>query len=198
MKQILVVGEDALCCALGLKLVAIAMPGWTVSSAPINTRGVTKLLAALPRYVEQAKHVRPVLCLADTDRQCPVDMRTAWLPKNAPQGLHFRLAVPEAESWVLGDREAFADFFRISRQKIPVRPEELRDAKLEVLRLARISKVPRLRQEVVSSISPEKPGVGYNLHLCALVGGALSAARSAETVPSLRRAVERLSQFAAA
>ena len=49
MKQILVVGEDALCCALGLKLVAIAMPGWTVSSAPINTRGVTKLLAALPR-----------------------------------------------------------------------------------------------------------------------------------------------------
>lgn len=197
MKQILIVGEDALCCALGQKLVTEAMPGWEVSGDPINARGVTKLLAALPRYSDQARHVRPVLCVADTDRKCPVVIREQWMPKHAPEEFHFRLAVREAESWVLGDKEAFAKFFRISSQKIPSRPEELGDAKLEVLKLARMSKVRQLRQEVVTLDGPEKPGMGYNTHLCELVNGAWSAGKAAETVPSLRRAIVRLSQFAA-
>lgn len=195
MKQVQVVGEDALCCALGLKLIAAALPGWTASGEPINTKGVTKLLPALSRYAEQARHVRPVLCVADTDRRCPVEIRAAWLPSHAPSDLLFRLAVPEAESWVLGDRVAFSDFFQIPVKKIPDRPEELADAKAEVLRLARLSKARRLREEVVSSHHPQKPGVGYNTHLCSLVNGPWNARQAQETVPSLRRAVERLSQL---
>ena len=66
MKRILVVGEDALCCALGEKLVAAALPGWSLAGPAIDTKGVTKLIPALPRYSEQAQFVQPVLCIADT------------------------------------------------------------------------------------------------------------------------------------
>lgn len=190
------VGEDALCCALGQKLVEAAMPGWALSRAPINSRGITRLLPGLPRYAEQAKHVQPVLCVADTDEKCPVDMRAKWMPKHAPSGLLFRLAVPEAESWVLADRVAFADFFCVPMNKLPMRPECLADAKAELLRLARISKIRHIREEVVSSENLERQGVGYNTHLCSLIQGPWNANRASELAPSLGRAVQRLSEFA--
>ena len=43
MTQILVVGEDALCCALGERLVAACLPGWKLAQTSIDTKGVTKL-----------------------------------------------------------------------------------------------------------------------------------------------------------
>jgi hypothetical protein len=42
MKQILVVGEDPLTCALGERLVAELLPEWSVPFSPINTKGITK------------------------------------------------------------------------------------------------------------------------------------------------------------
>ena len=198
MKKLLVVGEDALCCALGIQIIRAAMPGWSASGEPINTGGITKLLPSLPRYANVAQHVWPVLCVADTDSQCPVALRRAWLPAHAPDSLLFRFAVPEAESWVLADREAVANFFRVPLGRISKAPEALADAKVEVLRLARMSKVRRLREEVVSASSPVKRGVGYNAHLCALVRDSWDASRAAERAPSLNRAIARLSAFAAA
>jgi hypothetical protein len=197
VNKLLVVGEDALCCALGIQLIRAAMPGWSSTGDPINTGGITKLLPSIPRYVKQAQHVWPVLCVADTDKKCPVDLRNAWLPAHAPQSFMFRLAVPEAESWVLADREAFADFFRVPLNKISAAPEKLPDAKVELLRLARMSKVRQLKDEVVSAASPVKRGVGYNTHLCTLVSKHWDAIRAAERAPSLSRALERLRAFAA-
>ena len=89
MKRILVVGEDALCCALGEKLVAAALPGWSLAGPAIDTKGVTKLIPALPRYSEQAQFVQPVLCIADTDGQCVKQ----WLQKNVPARSHKNMLV---------------------------------------------------------------------------------------------------------
>ncbi|MCU0763607.1 MAG: hypothetical protein MUF76_11745 [Hydrogenophaga sp.] len=197
MKKLLVVGEDALCGALGIQLIRAAMPGWIASGEPINTGGITKLLPSIARYVKQAQYVWPVLCVADTDKKCPVELRNEWLPPHAPNSFMFRLAVPEAESWVLADREAFAEFFRVPINKITAEPEKLADAKVELLRLARMSKVRSLKEEVVSATSPVKRGVGYNTHLCALVYKHWDAIRAAERAPSLSRAIERLHSFAA-
>ena len=110
MKRILVVGEDALSVALGERLVAAGLPGWEMPSPAINTGGVTKLVKALPRSIEQSRHVQPVLCVADTDGRCAVTLLGEWLPRTVPGHFMLRLAVSEAESWILADRSALADF----------------------------------------------------------------------------------------
>jgi len=195
VSQILVIGEDALSCVLGERMVAEILPDWTLSKPSINTRGITKLVASLPRYGQQATHVQPVLCIADTDGKCPVDLASSWLPMANSQRFLFRLAVSEAESWLLSDRQAAADFFGISVGRVPQQPDHLADPKREVLQLARKSTVRPLRQEVVSATDINKPGTGYNVHLCKFVAENWRATRAAEQSESLSKALRRLAEF---
>lgn len=195
MKRILVVGEDALSCALGERLVAQVLPTWSLAKASIDTKGISKLVLALPRYMQQAEHVQPVLCIADTDGQCPVELVSEWLPHGAGERFLFRLAVSEAESWLLSDREALAGFLGVSVAKLPQDPDRVADAKREVLRLAGPSRVRRIRQEVVSSFDSSKPGTGYNAHLCGFVRHHWRAPHAAGRSLSLSKAVDRLADF---
>ncbi len=197
MKQILVVGEDALCCALGERLFTICLPDWQLAQAAINTRGITKLVPALPRYLEQAQHIQPVLCIADTDGKCAADLLSAWLPPFAHENFLLRLAVTEAESWLIADQEGFAQEIAVPLNKLPQHPDEAVDPKRLVLSLARKSKKRVIRDEVVSPIDPSKPGSGYNLHLCAFVKTHWNARRAAQTSPSLARAINRLETLGA-
>lgn len=195
MSRILVVGEDALCCALGEKLVTDCLPDWQLSARPIDTKGVTKLIPALVRYQEQAQHIQPVLCIADTDRKCAVELLAAWLPRPHHERLLLRLAVTEAESWLIADREGFADAFQVPLNKLPQNPDEVDDPKRTVLTLARRSKQRLIRDEVVSAGDPSKQGTGYNTHLRNFVLDRWSAHRAAQISPSLRRAMNRLSML---
>lgn len=192
MRRILVVGEDALSGALGERLVAASLPGWVMPSPAINTGGVTKLVRALPRYIQQSRHVQPVLCVADTDGRCAVNLRDEWLPRGAPKRFLLRLAVSEAESWILADPSALADYFEIPAARIPPRPEELADPKRKLLHLARRSGRRLIRQEVVSAQDANTPGPGYNLHLRDFIAGHWDARRAAEHSPSLARALARV------
>jgi len=192
MKRILVVGEDALCCALGERLVADGLPGWHLARTSIDTKGVTKLVPALLRYVEQAKHVQPVLCIADTDGRCAVTLRSAWLPDRNLDGFVLRLAHSEAESWLLADREGFAKAMAVPLNKLPQNPDEESDPKRLVLSLVGRSKERLLRNEVISTTDPSKPGTGYNLHLSSFVRTQWNASRGAQCSPSLARALKRV------
>lgn len=196
MSTLLVVGEDSLCCALAERMVASAMPRWTLSLPPIDKEGVTKLRSALPRYAEQALHVQPVFCLADTDGQCAVEWLHQWRPSHAPTSLLVRLAVNEAEGWVLADRSAFARHMNVPSGKIPARVDELIDPKAVVLQLIGRSKSRRLRTEMISASDPTKQGTGYNLHLCHFVRNHWDCDRARELSPSLDRALRSLQSLA--
>jgi len=196
VNHILVVGEDALCCALGQRLVQACLPRWQLALPPIDTKGVTKLRAALPRYIELAQHVQPVLCIADTDGQCPVQLAQQWLPKTASRRLLLRLAVSEAESWALADAAAFASLFAVPLNKIPRKPDDVTDAKGAVLGLAKRSQKRVIRDEMISPFDSTKPGSGYNLHLCSFVTTHWDAGNAAANSPSLRRAMSRLKAMA--
>ncbi len=145
-------------------MVQHALPGWSLARAPINTGGITKFLPALGRYAQQAQHVQPVLCLADTDMRCAVQLKNQWMPASSTSDFLLRFAVSEAESWLLADREAIALFFGIAEANIPRNPESLDDPKLEILRLAKRSSAI-LRREMISPLDLQKPGSGYNVHL---------------------------------
>lgn len=191
------IGEDALTCAFGEQMIAQVLPRWSLARASINTRGITKLIPALPRYLQQAQYVQPVLCVADTDRKCPVELLKEWLPHGSVPSFLFRLAVSEAESWLLSDRESFAEFLGIPVRNLPADPDNLPDAKREVLRLARLSRNREVRNEVVSMLDPNKQGAGYNLHLCDFVQRRWKAVHASHRSRSLSKAVQRLAEFGA-
>ncbi|MFT3812529.1 MAG: hypothetical protein QM740_04030 [Acidovorax sp.] len=188
----LVVGEDALCCALGERLVAAMLPGWELAGPSIDTKGVTKLIAALPRYAVQAQHVQPVLCVADTDGQCVKQWLGQHLPRQAQGRFVLRLAVNEAESWLLADREGLAQGLQVASGKLPRQPDEVMDAKGVMLQMLGKSKLRHIRDEAVSRTNPARQGPGYNLHLCEFVHTAWSAERARQVSPSLARACEHL------
>jgi len=192
MKRILVVGEDALCCALGERLVGSGLPDWQLAQTSIDTRGVTKLKAALPRYLTQARHVQPVLCIADTDGQCPKQLLADWLSHPVHPSLLLRLAVTEAESWLLADRAGLATAFGIPVNKLPHSPDEVPDPKRLILHLAQRSKRRHIRDEVVSRTDSSRPGSGYNLHLATFVRQQWNIDNAIAHSPSLARAFKRL------
>lgn len=187
-----VIGEDGLTCALGERL-AIALTGAPLALAPINAGGVTKLKANIPRYMGMIK-LGPVLCIADTDRNCPVDLLSEWLPRGAPAGFMLRFAVSEAESWVLADPDAFAAFMKVPVSRVPRNPDDVQDPKREILALAARSTRRLIREEVVSDRDPSKQGVGYNVHLKDFVSQHWRPQVACEGSPSLARAMARLRQ----
>lgn len=192
MGQMYVIGEDALCCALGTRLV-IDVVGWSLAQPAVNTNGVTKLKKDLARYVSLTR-ICPVLCVADTDGGCASKLREQWLP-NPPGQFLLRLAVTESESWLMADHEALAAFLDVPESRFPDLPDEIDDAKRTILNLARRSKKRMIRQEVISSRDTNKPGNGYNLHLCDFVVRYWSPERAAQRSPSLARAMKRLTQL---
>lgn len=196
MRQIVLVGEDRLCCALGTRLLAHALPGWALATEPIDTGGVTKLRASLSRYVKVARHGPAVLCIADTDQACAVECVRDWLPNRTPPTFMLRLAVREAESWILADRQAMADHFRVPPKRIPANPDLCDDPKQDLLGLLNRFAPAHVRREMVSHVGGQsRRGSGYNAALQQFVQTSWQPARAVEGSPSLRRAVRRLSEL---
>lgn len=196
MSQVLVVGEDSLCCALGEKLVKVALPRWRLAGPLVNTKGVTKLVASMWRYAEQARYVQPVLCIADTDGQCAVDLLHTWLPPGDVSSFLLRLAVTEAESWVLADRSGFASTFQIPANKLPTAPDDVADPKRLLLSVMAKSKKRVFRDEMIAQTDASKPGSGYNLHLCDFVRSRWDVEQARAFSPSLNRAYARIQRLA--
>src|SRR5690606_24924027 len=111
-----VIGEDGLCCSLGERLVLDVMH-WNLPIPPTDTRGVTKLVSQLDRYLGLARRSH-VLCVADSDGKCAVDLLNKWLPSAPPPRFNLRLAVSEAESWLMADRTSFAKFFEVKERDV--------------------------------------------------------------------------------
>lgn len=190
MNQIYVIGEDVLCCAIGERL-ARDILGWPLAQPVINKRGVTKLVKDMQRHIGLAR-AHAVLCIADTDRGCAKELRGRWLPAHTPERFLLRLAVPMIESWLMADHKALAEFFGVADSVVPRNPDDEPNAKRTMLGLARRSKRRILREEVVSTFDPSKPGTGYNTHLRSYVATNWRLQEAVQRSPSLARAVRRI------
>jgi hypothetical protein len=190
--RILVVGEDLLSCAVAKQMVSAALPGWSLAAPPIDKKGVTKLKADLQRYIQQAQHMQPVLCIADTDGVCVKELLTNWLPRPGAKDFLLRFAVPEVESWILADRAGFSSALRVPINRIPRKIDEIADPKRLVLSVAAKSGLRRLREEMISMTDPSKTGTGYNVHLREFVLSGWDVVRACENSPSLSRSFGRL------
>jgi hypothetical protein len=111
------------------------------------------------------------LVLTDLDKHnCVPDLIEKWFDCQSNEfsqrchaNLVFRVAVREVESWVMADREPFADFLGISRHLIPEQIDTVRDPKALLLELASRSRNRRLRDDIVPRPGDKrKIGPDYN------------------------------------
>lgn len=147
----------------------------------------------------RAAHFAPWVVLVDLDRDadCAPPFCAAWLPRAAPL-MCFRCAVRAAESWLLGDAKALAQFMRVSPTSIPHDPEVLPDPKRFLVDLACRSRRPAIREDMVP---PPKGGraVGpaYTARLIEFVEHHWRPEEAARHVDSLDRCRRRLAELVA-
>jgi hypothetical protein len=186
--------EDALSEALGLRLLDELAPRL---QTPLLLRkgGFGYLRSGMAKW-RQLSQRQAVVILTDLDKaSCPGVLRTDWLGDSpCPENLLLRVAVREAESWLLADHEAMRQLMG-PKGMLPRNPDELPDPRQFVLQLA--EKAPRdVRLDMVRAPGAMSvQGIGYNARLTALVSNAWSPARAAERSPSLGRARIRLRQM---
>ena len=127
---------------------------------------------------------------------CAPQLRGQWGVTDLPKSMLFRVAVREAEAWVLADREGFAEFAGIPVNKISPTPEVLADPKRELINLVRRSRNKRLATELVPAQgSAVAIGPLYNERLGVFVRERWDVDAAMAHAPSLARTFDRLQTF---
>lgn len=88
-----------------------------------------------------------VLVDLDHDAPCPPEFVRTWVPARS-QGLCFRVAVREVESWLLADRRGVAGFLGVPEAVVPADADALDDPKSEIVRLATRSRRRDIREDM--------------------------------------------------
>jgi hypothetical protein len=194
--RIALVAEDELSMAVLERTVTASGRPFLVARRLVE-HGYGNIKRSITKYL-QASHVLPHVVLTDLDRaECPAALRAEWGASNLPHSLLFRVAVRETESWLLGDREGFAAFTSVPKNKISPTPEEIPDPKNTLVGLVRHCRNRRLAVELVPRPgSPVPIGPLYNERLISFVRNRWNIDSAAEACPSLQRLRDRLTTFA--
>jgi hypothetical protein len=160
--------------------------------------GKQPLLDRLTGYNQAAQYAPwAVLIDLDSDYACAPDAVQTWLP--APSALmRFRVAVREAESWLLADRASLAHYLRVSAALVPRDPEGLPDAKQALVDLARRSRNRAIRDDMVPRAgSGRQVGAGYSGRVIEFVTSRWQPGDAATASPSLNRCLAALADLVA-
>lgn len=184
--------EDALSEAIIRQIIRQSKRDFIVGTC-YNRRGYGYLKKTIRGFNNAAKGT-PYLVLTDLDKnECPLGLIEKWLPHPKHPNLLFRIAVREVESWVLGDRAAFAKFLGIKQELIPQDVDGLEDPKKKLIDLARKS---RKRGGIVPAKgSTAKIGPDYNGQLIDFVTNYWQVEVAALSSPSLKRAYDAIMTF---
>lgn len=139
----------------------------------------------------------PFLIGTDLDQyECPAALITDWMNFPKHHNLIIRVAVREAEAWVLADKENLAEFLGIRASLVPENVEALNDPKGELIRLARNARSRDLREDICPPVnSTRRVGPNYNARLVSFIQQNWDSEVARRRAPSLNRAIERLTAF---
>lgn len=139
----------------------------------------------------RAARYSPWIVLVDLDSEadCAPPMREAWLPARAPH-LCFRIAVRQVEAWLMADGESLAAYLSVARSQAPADPDALAHAKTAMVNLARLSRRPAIRKDMVPREgSGRAVGPAYTSRLIEYAEGRWRPDVAAERSDSLSRAI---------
>ncbi|CCD99381.1 conserved hypothetical protein [Bradyrhizobium sp. STM 3809] len=162
------------------------------------SRGKARLAIDLPKFNAAATYY-PWLAIRDLDNDasCAPALRLALLPSQSSL-MCFRVAVREAEVWLMADRTAFAEALGVPLRRVAEDPEKLSDPKLTVVKLARDSKRRSVRYGLVPEEGAGIPiGPEYAAWIIDFAQNTWNPARAAKTgaSPSLAKALSSLSRL---
>jgi hypothetical protein len=146
----------------------------------------------IPKILEAAQR-ETWMVLIDLDADpCPGDLRLNWgIPDRSP--LLFRVAVRSVEAWLMADRQRFSEFLSVSIDRITHEPENLPNAKAELISLARYSRSRDLRDAIIPRQgSGRKQGPLYTEVLSTYVVDVWRPEVARNIAPSLGRCLKRL------
>ena len=155
--------------------------------------GKPRLLEKLAGF-NSAARFSPWLVLVDLngDAPCAPEFVSAVMPKPSPQ-MVFRVAVRQAEAWLMGDAQELASYLRVSQARVPDDPEGEGDAKQAMVNIARNSRNRNVREDMVPTpASGRRTGPNYAGRLIEFATQRWRPAVAAERVDSLNRCLQRL------
>lgn len=163
----------------------------------IITGGKNQLDVRLPTYNRAARH-QPWIVLRDGDHDasgCPVILRSRLLGPHQDARMCLRIAIRTVESWMLADRDRFAEFFGVITARVPTSPEQLDSPKNAVVNTCRRSR----RREIRSGMTPPEGSSGVGPEYTRLMSEFAEhywrpdiAASAAESLERTLREIDRL------
>jgi len=159
-------------------------------------RGKSHNDAKMPAYNSAARFA-PWFVLRDLDHDAPCapDLARMLLPTPSRHML-LRIAVREMEAWLLADQKALSAFMRVSASQMPANPDDLTDAKAELVRLARRSTKPAIRRDMVPRAgSGTSVGPGYSARIMEFANERWRPEVAAARSPSLARCIRALRRW---
>jgi hypothetical protein len=151
---------------------------------------------SLPGYNNAARHA-PWVVLRDLDHDadCAPTLLTRLLPEPADL-MHFRIAVRALEAWLLADAHGLSRFLGVASRFLPADPDAVGNPKRELVNLARHSRSPAIREDMVPAEGTTgKVGPAYRSRLTEFTMGAWQPRAAAERSASLRRCLACLDQL---
>jgi hypothetical protein len=159
-------------------------------------QGKNNLKENVPRYNQAAQHGRWVILVdLNNDAECPPPFINSWLPARN-QNLQLRIAVRTVEAWLLAERNEMARFLVVSKQRIPLYPENEDKPKRILINIARHSRSKAIRTDIVPKDgSTAIQGPGYTTRLIEFTMKYWNPERAASNAPSLKRSINSLLQW---
>ena len=150
--------------------------------------------------------IQPVILLTDLDQySCPPELLTNWfqrLPRN--ENFHVRVAVDEAEAWLMADREGFSQHFNIPLEYIPksvarsrIRPDQnemnfpYKSSLYLIREIVPHSRTKSIRESLQPSGGSNK-GPLYNSTITKFIKNIWNIENACENSYSLRKTIFRL------
>ncbi len=187
--------EDDLSEAVARRILALANTAYQVGTV-YGRHGFGDLKRNVKGWNSLAKVV-PFFLLTDLDNSpCPSALMEKWHAEAYHPNLIFRVAVREVEAWLMADRAGFAKFIGVSVDLVPPKPEDSRDPKAQLIKIASRSRIRAIRERIVPKAkSTAQIGPEYNSCLSEFVTKDWDVAAGAKGAPSLSRAIRRLKSF---
>lgn len=158
-------------------------------------RGKHRLDERIAKW-NNSSNLRPFLVLRDWDQndraQCvPEHVRFLLGGALHAPNLLLRVPVRAVESWLMADRDGFAEFFKTSR--VPASPESEARPKEALVNACRSSRSPTIRRDMLPDVGSRRSvGRLYEARIIEFGREHWDLTRAASNSPSLKRALDRI------